>query len=267
MTEPPPEQPKSASLTSPADATKLERLRRKARRLQNAMRFAQQWVLLYVSFWCIFIVMNLSIRDASFFIVHGILVFLSLLSIGVFYALQGFWRGTIRTLINIAEVETVAALVESLERMTEGKFAQEMLMGLLPRLNASEAHLLTPRHHYFLNRYLNSSDDSPNVALIRFTLATLKAYEQIGGKEDLPTVERLAKGEGYAKRNKEVRTAAQECLPYLQARSEQQDARQMLLRASQSAADSPATLLRPASAFDETAPRQLLRPSASEPLE
>ena len=124
--------------------------------------------------------------------------------------------------------------------------------------------MLTPRHHYILNRQLNGKNRIPYVSRVPFILATLKSYEQIGGMEDLPTVARLAQGKGYAKQNYNIRKAAQECLPYLQARSEGQDLRQTLLRASSESADSAANLLRPASAASSADPAQMLRASGLE---
>ena len=124
--------------------------------------------------------------------------------------------------------------------------------------------MLTPRHHYILNRQLNGKNRIPYVSRVPFILATLKSYEQIGGMEDLPTVARLAQGKGYAKQNYNIRRAAQECLPYLQARSEGQELRQTLLRASSVSAENSANLLRPAAASSETAPHELLRPAEPE---
>ena len=173
------------------------------------------------------------------------------------------WRKTIELLTEAAGTQPVAALIEGLEITDEREFAMSVLKELLPRLQSSDAPLLSPRHHNILNCQLTRKPIFRFPSRTDFILATLKAYEQIGGAEDLPTVTRLAEGKGYAKQSINVRRAAQECLPYLRARSEGQELRQTLLRASNPAAADPATLLRPTAANGGD-PAQLLRASGLE---
>ena len=142
--------------------------------------------------------------------------------------------------------------------------AELMLPRMLIGVQASDAPLFTLRHRAMLNVYLDSKRLGATSIVSECMLAILKAYEQVGDSEAVPVVERLANGEGYAKRDKAIQQAAQNCLPFLYERGENETQRQTLLRASQPAANAPVTLLRPASAAPATAPNQLLRPASSE---
>jgi hypothetical protein len=62
-----------------------------------------------------------------------------------------------------------------------------------------------------------------------------------------------------------VQAAAQECLPFLQARYEQQQASQTLLRASAISELPTDTLLRPAHGVIATENTELLRPGTPQP--
>lgn len=177
------------------------------------------------------------------------------------------------------------------------------LTRLLPRLRASDASLLTDAHQFFLRQVLSSppgnslfpggnlfrltpafgSDQSgtgkyPGGVLSRFThrkraqerahadfrVAILKAFEQVGDTKALPIVERLAHQEAKTEAEHRVREAAQECLPFLQVRSDRQRAHQTLLRASQPTEADPALLLRATGSPSDTDPRTLLRPNTTQ---
>jgi hypothetical protein len=138
------------------------------------------------------------------------------------------------------------------------EFAMKPLTRLLPRLQASDAHLLNQNRRAALLSRLKTTANT------EFAISILKAYEQIGTEVELSAVEKLADGKGLAKKKREVQQAAQECLSYLRVRVEAQRAQQTLLRAS-SATGTPAdVLLRPASGVMETPPDQLLRPTSTE---
>ncbi len=89
-------------------------------------------------------------------------------------------------------------------------------------------------------------------------LDLLKALEKVGDGRAIPTVRREARKAG----SKQVRAEAERILLILEERQRQENAREMLLRASSGAATTtPDTLLRPAAANQvETPPEQLLRP-------
>ena len=267
MNEPLPKLTESTAITPPANAAKLEHLRRKARRWQRVLRLA---AILSPIGWLVgvgsLLLHKLGVTPPLPDWLFNVVIFSPLWM--PFFGMQSlFWQAAVKEYQSHLDLQAVGLIVEGLTASDNLIYARDVLTAMLPRLQASDAHLLNALHHHILNRQMSGKFPYCLSSRAKLILATLKAYEQIGGTEDLPTVKRLARGEGYAKRNKEIRTAAQECLPYLQARSEQQESRQNLLRASQSAADSPATLLRPASAADDLAPRQLLRPSTSKPPE
>ena len=264
MNEPPPIETETAALTLPADAAKITELRRRARRLRRLyhLSYAIYWISMPI--FLISCIASWTDRDLN---VPAWITYLnSACMVGSTFNLKARakWRKTIELLTEAAGTQPVAALIEGLEITDEREFAMSVLKELLPRLQSSDAPLLSPRHHNILNCQLTRKPIFRFPSRTDFILATLKAHEQIGGTDDLPTVERLAKGEGSAKQNYNIRKAAQECLPYLQARSEGQDLRQTLLRASSESADSAANLLRPASAASSADPAQMLRASGLE---
>jgi hypothetical protein len=88
-----------------------------------------------------------------------------------------------------------------------------------------------------------------------FGYVGLKALEQVGDPDAIPFVERIIQSKIYR-----VRQAAQECLPYLQARCEEQAKRETLLRASESTGGKEELLRVPAQNSDSES-EQLLRVS------
>jgi hypothetical protein len=178
------------------------------------------------------------------------------------------WNKTAGEIAKSGDVRMVGPLVEAYSALNlsqENRPVREALTVLLPRLQASDARVLTEEHRQMLNRVLGSSALSYSKENNRLIIAILKAYEQVGDESALPFVERLAKGE-KAGVNREVREAAQACLPFLQERAERERASSELLRAA-SASDTPSdVLLRPAAGALEADPQQLLRASASDEL-
>ena len=264
MNEPPPIETKTAALTPPADAAKLARLYRKARRWQRFLRLIT--ILPFIG-WAIglgsLLLHRLGVMPPLPDWTFNAIIILPIAT--SFFGMMTFrWRAAVKQYQSYLDLQAVGLIVEGLTASDNLLYSWEVLTEMLPRLQANDAHLLTQRHHHILNRQLTRRLPILLSTRTPFILATLKAYEQIGGTEDLPAVERLAKGEGSAKQSINIRKAAQECLPYLQARSEVQDLRQNLLRASSESADSAATLLRPAAASSETAPHELLRPAEPE---
>jgi hypothetical protein len=168
-----------------------------------------------------------------------------------------------RMLARFDDVRAMGALIEALDWPEEQVrvAARLALLRLLPRLRASDATLLRPGQRASLYRYLKMRNAHRDVD---FLLAILKALEQVGDASALPPVQRLAEGAGHTYNQRRVRRAARECLPYLEARAEQQRASQTLLRASSAVATTPQMLLRPATGGNNAEPQQLLRPGAQE---
>lgn len=136
------------------------------------------------------------------------------------------------------------------------------LVRLLPRLQATDAHLLNAAQRERLNSRLiqNLRLDPDHRELI---VAILKAWEQVGDESALEIVRAIADSPVWTKQySHEEREAARHCLPFLEQSIERQRYSQSLLRASQASDPAPDTLLRPAAAGTlETEPQQLLRAS------
>lgn len=130
---------------------------------------------------------------------------------------------------------------------------QIALTALLPRMRASDAHLLSRQHRLILYRTLRSGEDT-------FVIAILKALEQIGTAEAIPHVERLARRRVWTPRQKQIKEAADACLPMLYARTSKSGER--LLRPATTSDPLEETLLRPASGGKSEA-ETLLRPDVS----
>ena len=164
-------------------------------------------------------------------------------------------KRTVEALTKANDVRIVGPLCDALGFRDEGmaKIAGEALIGILPRLQASDSRLLNDEQRVKLYGIL-SSGDKPLV------LATLKALEQIGDEKAIPIVEKLANRQRLAEtKANEVRDAANHCLPFLRECAANRKAGAELLRAS--GPDTKAeTLLRPASAY-QTEPQELLRAS------
>ena len=129
---------------------------------------------------------------------------------------------------------------------------RQSLTRLLPRLQASDAARLLPRHITTLNNEVNHSFISrwESGVKVDYLLVVLKALEQVGDETSLPTVEKLFETTD----NDRVLKAAEACLPFLQQRAVL--GKHTLLRA---ASHSAADLLLPAHGAAEPAPDMLLR--------
>jgi len=158
--------------------------------------------------------------------------------------------------------------------------AKRRLIELLPTLRASDAALLSEADRRILLRPLTISPQNWGGRVLRelfsrsayrrevdLRLAILKAFEQIGGDQEIGVVERLADRSsmlfGPLSVLPEIREAAQACLPFVQHHAGEQRASAQLLRASSPPSSPSDVLLRPASGLSDTSPEQLLR--AGEP--
>ena len=252
---------KSFSVTSLAKAKKIKRERRKI----QAWRLVIQ--LLWISsFVCsavgVVFILQYWLGFTSTLTRWAVPAVLSPLLLSPYFAVLTAHTGMVVTnyesQLNLSDV---GLIVDGLPVSDTQYLEQKTLIELLPRLQASDTHLLNARHHRILNRALNGHGLKSLPSQTAFLTSILKAYEQVGSSKDLLIVERLARGEGHSKQDARVYAAAQECLPYLQARSEGQELRQTLLRASSGGADNTSTLLRPAHGANGTGPAQLLRSS------
>jgi hypothetical protein len=131
------------------------------------------------------------------------------------------------------------------------------LIKLLPTLQASDADLLSSYQRGILYRELNGKD-------IELSLAILKALQQVGDRNALPVVDKLARGDGRSAKSIELQQAAQMCLPFLMARTRGEQEQHQLLRAFGSNASTPDTLLRPATGDGQADSQELLRADLSE---
>jgi hypothetical protein len=177
-------------------------------------------------------------------------------------------KKAVQQLSSLNDLSGIGGLIEALyfNDQREGP-AIETLIELLQRLKASDAALLTERHHIILRAILASL---PHVTGNLFTrlsrrkemharlqVAILKAFEQVGDSKALPVVAALAESGAPP----HVRAAAQKCLPFLQMRQEQERASQTLLRASSATPIGPDTLLRAAHGHHNQEPTEMVRPS------
>ena len=179
------------------------------------------------------------------------------------YAVSEKQRKGVQALAAFEDVRAVPYLIAGLGYKDQKSqvTAANALRGLLPRLQASDAALLTPEHHALLNRALKSDLELEKPGPARLRVAVLQALQQIGGVSSLPLVAEMAEGRGKAAGQPEVQSAAQECLPFLQLRAENQRLNHTLLRASDGNVTPVEMLLRPASGQFEATLRaaELLR--------
>ncbi len=170
---------------------------------------------------------------------------------------RAFQRGMTVALSQFDHLSLVGPLLD-MYYSGERELVKSTLTRLLPQLQATDAAKLNAHQRERLYRQLDMCDSRLlyKAANIEFILAILKSLEQIGDEKALAHVEPLAR----KARNARIREAAQNCLPYLQARNEQERARMNLLR-SADAANRPEELMRPVSYNVDDNAAQLLRVS------
>jgi hypothetical protein len=148
------------------------------------------------------------------------------------------------------------------------RIARVTLTRLLPTLTPSDPILLTEEQRRKLYRSL--TEWSPPMRNYHdalqlqndYTVAALKALQQMGYEDSIPTVTELT-----CSSSDRIRNAANACLPSLQTNQENARNRQILLRAAMPAPleNTPDTLLRASAPTESgTPPEQLLRPSEAE---
>jgi hypothetical protein len=187
------------------------------------------------------------------------------LTVTLTLSLRGQFRlkSMMNELAEAGDLRIIGPLIDIVPIMDSGStnaMAALLLTRLLPQLKSSDATLLTDAQRANLGRAL-----ARNLTNADFLVAALKALEQIGDGSALPVVESLASGKLKSVAPQRVRQAAQECLPFLQTRSDQQRASQTLLRASGLSETAIDTLLRPAQGVVTTLDTELLRPGTPRP--
>jgi len=158
------------------------------------------------------------------------------------------------------DVRAVGLLTETLESNDRDltRVGHDALIRLLPRLQFSDAALLSDEQRDILNRVLPKVVTRKDRAL---SLAILQAYQQVGSEKDAAAVEKLAAGP-VAAYDSELRQAALDCLTYLRASIARRKESHILLRASQAEDIRPETLLRPAAyVANQNDAQELLRSS------
>ena len=184
------------------------------------------------------------------------------------------------TLAENYSIEEIAPLIRTIkaQNTSVSALAKKKLTELLPAVKASDSGSIGVEERKILMRQLCIPPNDPGYRdpmelfskeaykrELEFRLSILKALEQIGGMQEVEAVERVARGQisalSASKFPDEIRKAAQDCLPYLKARSEEQRDASQLLRASSVNDLSGDALLRPASSPSETGSELLLRAS------
>lgn len=222
----------------------------------------------FVCFWTVFpfmhIVLPMLPKDAR---PHAALAILPIVALGIIpplmQALKSFsppkWE--VQALLKLQDKCMLPILLD-VQRLVagqaEGFQINKAIASLLPTLQASDAILLTSEHRQTLNDSLRFSGRRVlgRMADVDYIVVLLAALQQIGDHTALPHVEHLAR----SARQQRVREAAQECLLFLEQRAMAKG--QTLLHPASSPDTYSSALVRPASASEDAAPRQLLRASA-----
>ncbi len=167
-------------------------------------------------------------------------------------------------LLRIDDARAVGPIAEALDTADTRWVAEEVLIRLLPFMRASDSDHLSEQQRASLYRNLRRRNT-------RFILACLESLRQIGDESALPHVRRLAENRGRGSNARHIREAAQDALPYIEARIERERNRRTLLRVAREPTDSlpraagepTDCLLRPLRPSHEP-PELMLRPHPSD---
>ncbi|HLK61121.1 MAG TPA: hypothetical protein VKU00_31455 [Chthonomonadaceae bacterium] len=277
----------------PLTEEEVQRLMAQIRRIVRLSRFHRRVYLGFMAVWIASIPLYFCLKA-----IFGWKDYLSyitpiLLGFNFLITLVGLWvRGgrvsyEMKKLAAFVEVRRVGELADMLAISETGarKLAERALLALLPQLKTSDARLLNTRQRENLHSILIDPSNVVEAALKMdlnrrrrartqqayieksrpLALALIQAYQQVGDERDLPVVQRLAEGNGVLAKDAEIRAAAQNCLPFLQANAERNRTSQMLLRAAPPPSMTSAELLRPVAALSPNDPQQLLR-ATDQPL-
>jgi hypothetical protein len=241
----------------------LEQLTRQARSQKRRRRWSQ---VVYAIGITLFIGFNLAYITGHMMYVPSITLplVISYLVAGLCFQLaEKRWGRAAERMALFDDLRATGPLMEALDLRDKAVVAaaEKALLGLLPRLQASDAHSITDTQRECLYRRLKMENAQTEA---EFQIAALRALEQVGDTRALPCVEALAASTVTRANAIRVREAARHCLAFLKARAQQKQSSDSLLRASSGADASSEALLRPAADNPPTDPQHLLRPSGPE---
>ena len=185
-------------------------------------------------------------------------------ALSFWFALRVSPKFEVEEIARLGGVEAIPPLLAVLKNNLSSKQNRAIrlaLTALLPQMKASDAPLLTPAARYSINTWLWNTCEIGGKFLCSdaLRLASLKALEQVGDSSSISTVEKLTRMKPRTPSQEKIKQAAIECLPMLRAHCGDVETARTLLRASQSEAARPGTLLRPASGAGQTDSAELLR--------
>ncbi len=203
-------------------------------------------------------VLAFSLLHSAFYFLN---IILPLCFLFYFRGLAGRQEAKSRSILeSIKDLRLVGPLAQALdaEKTTHQSYIAGALCRLLPRLQASDASLLNKEQRACLNSLLTRRRLRHRHGGKVLILAILKALEQIGDKDALPAVQKLAQWSS----DKDIRQAANNCLPYLHDRAEAYKRGAMYLRPADARTSGSDVLLRSSTSMtqpQQTPPDQLLR--------
>jgi HEAT repeat protein len=150
-------------------------------------------------------------------------------------------------LFRIDDLRAMGPIAQALDNADTRWVAEEVLIRLLPRVRASDAHVLNENQRSSLYRNLQRKNT-------RFVIACLEALRQIGDEAALPYVKKLAEIKGRGSTVRSIRESALETLPFLENLVQQARNKKTLLRPTGEPTD---RLPRPADEPTDTLPRPL----------
>ncbi len=175
-------------------------------------------------------------------------------------------------LIEKVDVRSIGPLIDSLgiadERYTE--IVKDALTQLLLQLGPGDSDILNDSHRARLCKVLETPLESTfhkdvrellqpaNEKAVKYRIAILRAFEQVGDKQALPIVTALAGKTPKTDGEQRIVEVANECLPLIHLRTEEAVKRNTLLRASQLPESD--SLLRGVAGGSTSNPDELLRP-------
>ncbi len=172
----------------------------------------------------------------------------------------------LKELSRIGGLNAVGVLIEAASQnisIDQAKAVYSVLTPLLYQLKASDAHLLTPEHRRLLHAQLQAELAAVSYVVdgLPLKLGILKALEQVGDRSFYPVVKGLCNLGSRTDRQRQLREAARNCLPFLEAHMGEVTASMTLLRSAAAIPEKTSTLLRPADASTPTPSDELLRPT------
>ncbi len=238
-----------------SDLVRLMAIEQKNR--SNRKKWIMYGVLTYIAFM---VILAVTLHNHHFLTMFN--GFFGLIAVAAAFS-QPYKTAALK-LAKYDDVAGVAPLIDALE-ISDMKIQSAVREGLTPslkRLRASDSHLIGPSQRRVLRAQLSSQPGrKTREKMAPFIVSILKALEQVGDESFLGVVQEISSGRGFGVAP-EVREAAEDCLPALMQRIENERLSHGLLRAScANLVGDPNALLRPAESSDLTQPEELLRAS------